>query len=82
MQESNTLQHLKVMILDDMVYIVNVEELAEYVFLSLSSGQRLILLDLEKCPLKVLFVLSVFFFFFICFFYFLSLSYNCHFCLL
>lgn len=61
MQESSTLHHLRVMILDDMVYIVNVEELAEYVFLSLSSGQKLILLDLEQCPLKVVFVLSLIF---------------------
>lgn len=79
MQQSSTLHHLRVMILDDMVYIVNVEELAEHVFLSLSSGQKLILVDLEQWPLKVLFVLSSSFDYF---FYFCHFSYNCHFCLL
>ncbi|KAG6489462.1 uncharacterized protein LOC122005703 isoform X1 [Zingiber officinale] len=53
-KQSSTLHHLRVMILDDMVYIVNVEELAEHVFLSLSSGQKLILVDLEQWPLKIL----------------------------
>ncbi|WOK96485.1 hypothetical protein Cni_G05192 [Canna indica] len=53
-KKSSTLQHLRVMILDDMVYIIHIEELAEHVCSSCSSKHLLVLLDLEQNPPKIL----------------------------
>ncbi|CAD5178919.1 unnamed protein product [Musa acuminata subsp. malaccensis] len=53
-KESNDLQYLRIMILDDMAYIIHVKELAEHVLSSLGSEQQLTLLDLEQYPMKIL----------------------------
>ncbi|XP_020261523.1 uncharacterized protein LOC109837613 isoform X4 [Asparagus officinalis] len=53
-QESTILLPLRVMIIDDMIYMVHPKELAEYAVASLSSETQLLFIDLAKDPPKML----------------------------
>ncbi|KAG1328292.1 hypothetical protein COCNU_01G022260 [Cocos nucifera] len=53
-EKSAMLQPLRVMVLEDMAYIVHVKEFAEHISSSLTSQQQLVLLDLEQCPPEIL----------------------------
>ncbi|XP_038970425.1 uncharacterized protein LOC103706023 isoform X2 [Phoenix dactylifera] len=53
-QKSAILQPLRVMVLEDMAYIVHVKEFEEHISSSLTLQQQLVLLDLEQCPPEIL----------------------------
>lgn len=53
MQESPIFEHLRVMVIEDMIYLIHVRGLAEHVRLSLSSEAQLLFVDLEHDPPKV-----------------------------
>ncbi|KAF6152180.1 hypothetical protein GIB67_019402 [Kingdonia uniflora] len=53
-KESSILQPLRVMVMDDMIYLLHVKGLADYVKLSLNKEVELIFVDLEKDPLKMI----------------------------
>ncbi|XP_020261521.1 uncharacterized protein LOC109837613 isoform X2 [Asparagus officinalis] len=53
-KESTILLPLRVMIIDDMIYMVHPKELAEYAVASLSSETQLLFIDLAKDPPKML----------------------------
>ncbi len=53
MQQSPIFEHLKVMVIDDMIYLIHVKGLAEYVRSSLSLEAQLHFVDLEQDPPKV-----------------------------
>lgn len=54
MQESAKFKHLRVMIIEDMIYLIHVRGLAEYIQSSLNSETLLLLVDLEQDPPKVI----------------------------
>jgi hypothetical protein len=53
MQESPIFEHLRVMVIEEMIYLIHVGGLAEHVRLSLSSEAQLLFVDLEHDPPKV-----------------------------
>nr|XP_010909232.1 uncharacterized protein LOC105035379 [Elaeis guineensis] len=53
-EKSAILQPLRVIVLEDMAYIVHVKEFAEHISSSLASQQQLVLLDLERSPPELL----------------------------
>ena len=53
MQQSPIFEHLKVMVIEDMIYLINVKGLSEYVRSSLSLEVPLLFVDLEHDPPKV-----------------------------
>ncbi|GAY65622.1 hypothetical protein CUMW_242570 [Citrus unshiu] len=52
-KESTSFEHLRVMVIEDMIYLIHVKGLAEYVSSSLSSEAELHFVDLEQDPPKV-----------------------------
>ncbi|XP_050213845.1 uncharacterized protein LOC126665172 [Mercurialis annua] len=52
-QESSMFDQLKVMIIEDMIYLIHVKGLAEYVQSSLKSEVELLFVDLEQDPPKI-----------------------------
>ncbi|KAH9783561.1 hypothetical protein KPL71_009355 [Citrus sinensis] len=52
-KESPSFEHLRVMVIEDMIYLIHVKGLAEYVSSSLSSEAELHFVDLEQDPPKV-----------------------------
>ena len=60
MQESSIFEHLRVMVIEDMIYLVHIGGLAEHVQSSLSSESELLFVDLEQDPPKV-FLWALFF---------------------
>ncbi|XP_059446303.1 uncharacterized protein LOC132177838 isoform X2 [Corylus avellana] len=54
-KESPIFEHLRVMVIEDMIYLIHVGGLAEHVRLSLSSEAQLLFVDLEHDPPKALF---------------------------
>lgn len=53
-QESSIFKHLRGMVIDDMIYLINVEGLAELVKSTLNSEVELHFVDIEQDPPKVL----------------------------
>ncbi|KAM6545949.1 hypothetical protein CsatB_026685 [Cannabis sativa] len=53
-KESSIFQHLRVMIIEDMIYLVHIRGLAEHVQSSLNSEIELLFVDLEQDPLKMI----------------------------
>uniref|UniRef100_A0A803Q2W7 Uncharacterized protein n=1 Tax=Cannabis sativa TaxID=3483 RepID=A0A803Q2W7_CANSA len=53
-KESSIFQHLRVMIIEDMIYLVHIRGLAEHVQSSLNSEIQLLFVDLEQDPLKMI----------------------------
>lgn len=53
-KESIIFQQLRVMIIEDMIYLLNVREFAEYVTWSLSSDSKQCFVDLEQDPPKMI----------------------------
>lgn len=53
MQQSPIFEHLKVMVIEDMIYLIHVKGLSEYVRSSLSLEVPLLFVDLEHDPPKV-----------------------------
>ena len=53
MQQSPIFEHLKVMVIEDMIYLIHVKGLSEYVRSSLSLEVPLLFVDLEPDPPKV-----------------------------
>ncbi|RZC86975.1 hypothetical protein C5167_030326 [Papaver somniferum] len=53
-KESSILRILRVMVIDDMIYLINVKELAEYVKASLNADIKLHFVDLEQDPPKMI----------------------------
>lgn len=53
MQELHIFENLKVMIIEDMIYLIHVRGLAEHVQSSLNSKLTLLLVDIEHDPPKV-----------------------------
>lgn len=54
-QESSIFEHLKVMVIEDMIYLIHVGELAEHIGSSLNPQSNLLFVDLEQDPPKVSF---------------------------
>ncbi|XP_065867008.1 uncharacterized protein [Euphorbia lathyris] len=52
-QESPIFEHLRVMVIEDMIYLIHFRALAEYVKSSLNSEVELVLVNLEQDPLKM-----------------------------
>lgn len=52
-QELCIFEHLRVMIIEDMIYLIHVRELAAHVQSSLNSNSQLLFVDLEHDPPKV-----------------------------
>ena len=52
-QESPIFEQLRVMVVEDMIYLIHVKEMAKNVSLSLSSEVELLFVDLEQDPPKV-----------------------------
>ncbi|XVF65588.1 hypothetical protein PTKIN_Ptkin09bG0260600 [Pterospermum kingtungense] len=52
-KESPIFEQLRVMVVDDMIYLIHAKELAEYVSLSLNSEVELLFVDLEEDPPKM-----------------------------
>lgn len=52
-QESSIFKHLRVMVIDDMIYLIHVEGLAELVKSTLNSEVELHFVDIEQDPPKV-----------------------------
>lgn len=53
MQELHIFENLKVMVIEDMIYLIHVQGLAEHVQSSLNSKLTLLLVDIEQDPPKV-----------------------------
>lgn len=53
-KESPIFEHLRVMVIEDMIYLIHVKGLAEHVRLSLSSEVQLLFVDLEQDPPKMI----------------------------
>ncbi|KAL5703329.1 hypothetical protein ACHQM5_028432 [Ranunculus cassubicifolius] len=53
-KESSILASLKVMVIEDMIYLLNVEELATYVKSSLDKETATLFIDLEQDPPKII----------------------------
>ncbi|THF99723.1 hypothetical protein TEA_001125 [Camellia sinensis var. sinensis] len=53
-EESSIFQHLRVMVIEDMIYLIHVQELAEFVWSSLNSETELLFVDLERDPPKMI----------------------------
>ncbi|XP_056695088.1 uncharacterized protein [Spinacia oleracea] len=53
-KESTIFQQLRVMVIEDMIYLLNVREFAEYVIWSLSSDAKQYFVDLEQDPPKMI----------------------------
>ncbi|KAH9783557.1 hypothetical protein KPL71_009355 [Citrus sinensis] len=53
-KESPSFEHLRVMVIEDMIYLIHVKGLAEYVSSSLSSEAELHFVDLEQDPPKMI----------------------------
>ncbi|XP_015900050.3 uncharacterized protein LOC107433284 isoform X1 [Ziziphus jujuba] len=53
-KESAKFKHLRVMIIEDMIYLIHVRGLAEYIQSSLNSETLLLLVDLEQDPPKMI----------------------------
>ncbi|KAL7217489.1 hypothetical protein ACSBR2_010861 [Camellia fascicularis] len=53
-KESSIFQHLRVMVIEDMIYLIHVQELAEFVRSSLNSETELLFVDLERDPPKMI----------------------------
>ncbi|XP_028114486.1 uncharacterized protein LOC114312456 isoform X6 [Camellia sinensis] len=53
-KESSIFQHLRVMVIEDMIYLIHVQELAEFVWSSLNSETELLFVDLERDPPKMI----------------------------
>ncbi|XP_062107840.1 uncharacterized protein LOC133818795 isoform X2 [Humulus lupulus] len=53
-KESSIFEHLRVMIIEDMIYLVHIRGLAEHVQSSLNSELQLLFVDLEQDPLKMI----------------------------
>ncbi|XP_057460465.1 uncharacterized protein LOC130750954 isoform X2 [Actinidia eriantha] len=53
-QESSIYQHLRVMVIEDMIYLVHVQGLAKFVMSSLNSETKLLFVDLEQDPPKMI----------------------------
>ncbi|GAB2288193.1 hypothetical protein Dimus_022534 [Dionaea muscipula] len=53
-ENSTFFEHLRVMVIEDMIYLVNLQELAEYVGWILSSEATLLFVDLEQDPPKMI----------------------------
>lgn len=58
-QENSTFEHLRVMVIDDMVYLIHVIELATFVNISLNLETEMLYADLETDPPKVLFICNI-----------------------
>ncbi|OVA00076.1 Protein of unknown function DUF4504 [Macleaya cordata] len=52
-KESSALRPLRIMVIDDMIYLIHVNGLAEYVKSSLNSEVELLFVDLERDPPKM-----------------------------
>lgn len=52
-KDSPIFEQLRVMVVDDMIYLIHGKEMAEYVSLSLSSEVELLFVDLERDPPKM-----------------------------
>ncbi|XWS13213.1 hypothetical protein CRYUN_Cryun36dG0018300 [Craigia yunnanensis] len=52
-KESPIFEQLRVMVVEDMIYLIHVKEMAKYVSLSLSSEVELLFVDLEQDPPKM-----------------------------
>ena len=59
-QESCIFEHLRVMIIDEMIYLVHARGLAEHVQSSLNSESPLLFVDIEQDPPKVFLCVVVF----------------------
>ena len=57
MQELHIFENLKVMIIEDMIYLIHVQGLGEHVQSGLNSNLTLLLVDIEQDPPKVCSVL-------------------------
>lgn len=55
-QESFNFKHLRVMVIEDMIYLIHIEGLAEFINSSLNSESDLQFVDLEHDPPKVSFL--------------------------
>ncbi|GLT34877.1 hypothetical protein SLA2020_093680 [Shorea laevis] len=53
-KESTIFERLRVMVIEDMIYLIHVKELAEYVRSSLNSETELLYVDLEQDPPKMM----------------------------
>lgn len=53
-KESAVFQQLRIMVVEDMIYLVNIDEFAEYISWSLNSGAKQVFVDLEQDPLKLI----------------------------
>ncbi|KAF5949538.1 hypothetical protein HYC85_011531 [Camellia sinensis] len=53
-KESSIFQLLRVMVIEDMIYLIHVQELAEFVRSSLNSETELLFVDLERDPPKMI----------------------------
>lgn len=54
MQYLPIFEHLRVMVIEEMIYLVHISGLADYVRSSLTSEAQLLFVDLEHDPPKVL----------------------------
>ncbi|KAL8130229.1 hypothetical protein V2J09_019384 [Rumex salicifolius] len=52
-KESAIFQKLRIMVVEDMIYMVNIDEFAGYINWSLKSGSKQVFVDLEQDPLKM-----------------------------
>lgn len=53
-EEGSIFEHLRVMVIDDMIYLIHVKELAKYARLSLNPQTELHFVDLEEDPPKMM----------------------------
>ncbi|XP_052207403.1 uncharacterized protein LOC127811515 isoform X2 [Diospyros lotus] len=53
-KESSIFQHLRVMVIEDMIYLIHVKGLAEFAGASLNSEKELLFVDLEQDPPKMI----------------------------
>lgn len=59
-QESSIFEHLRVMIIEDMIYLIHFRALADFIKSSLKLEIEMLFVDLEKDPPKVSFSLRIF----------------------
>lgn len=62
MQVSPTFEQLRVMVIEDMIYLIHIKGIVEHVLSSLNSEAPLFLVDLEQDPPKVTSYLRLCFF--------------------
>uniref|UniRef100_A0A5B7B4A1 Uncharacterized protein n=1 Tax=Davidia involucrata TaxID=16924 RepID=A0A5B7B4A1_DAVIN len=53
-KESSIFEHLRVMVIEDMIYLIHVKGLADFVKSSLNSERELLFVDLEQDPPKMI----------------------------